>query len=191
MLARSLVWFATSAATCLAASLQQVTNFGANPTNIQMYIYVPDRLATNPPVIVALHPCGGSAQQWFGGTQLPSYADANGFIIIYPSTPHMSNCWDVHNADTLTHGQGGDALGIISMVNYTLDRYAGDRSRVYAMGFSSGGMMTSALAGSYPDVFEAGAVYSGVAFACAAAASSTLVIIFHTNTCPAAWSSHA
>lgn len=54
MLARSLFWFATSAATCLAASLQEVTNFGDNPTNIQMYIYVPDQLAANPPVIVAV-----------------------------------------------------------------------------------------------------------------------------------------
>jgi poly(3-hydroxybutyrate) depolymerase len=78
----------------------------------------------------------------------------------------MSNCWDVHNPDSLTHGQGGDAGGIISMVNYTLDKYSGDRERVYVMGFSSGGMMTNVMAGSYPDVFEAGAAYSGVAFGC-------------------------
>ncbi|AEO62008.1 carbohydrate esterase family 1 protein [Thermothelomyces thermophilus ATCC 42464] len=172
MLVRSFLGFAVLAATCLAASLQEVTEFGDNPTNIQMYIYVPDQLDTNPPVIVALHPCGGSAQQWFSGTQLPSYADDNGFILIYPSTPHMSNCWDIQNPDTLTHGQGGDALGIVSMVNYTLDKHSGDSSRVYAMGFSSGGMMTNQLAGSYPDVFEAGAVYSGVAFGCAAGAES-------------------
>lgn len=78
----------------------------------------------------------------------------------------MSNCWDVHNPASLTHGQGGDALGIVSMVNYALNQYNGDRNRVYAMGFSSGGMMTNVLAGSYPDVFEAGAAYSGVPHAC-------------------------
>lgn len=115
---------------------------------------------------VQLHPCGGNAQQWFSGTRLPQYADSHGFILIYPSTPHMSNCWDVQNPASLTHGAGGDALGIVSMVNYAINRYGADRDRVYAMGFSSGGMMTNVLAGSYPDVFEAGAAYSGVPHAC-------------------------
>ncbi|GAB1312873.1 Feruloyl esterase B [Madurella fahalii] len=166
MVARSFLGFVAAAATGLCASLQQVSNFGSNPTSIQMHIYVPDRLATNPPIIVALHPCGGTGQQWFSGTRLPSYADSNGFILIYPSTPHMSNCWDVHNPASLTHGQGGDALGIVSMVNYTIDRYSADRARVYVMGFSSGGMMTNVMVGSYPEVFEAGAAYSGTPHAC-------------------------
>lgn len=78
----------------------------------------------------------------------------------------MSNCWDVQNPASLTHDQGGDALGIVSMVNYTIDRYSADRERVYVMGFSSGGMMTNVMAGSYPDVFEAGAAYSGTPHAC-------------------------
>ena len=38
----------------LCASLQAVSDFGSNPTKIQMYIYVPDKLATKPAVIVAV-----------------------------------------------------------------------------------------------------------------------------------------
>ena len=68
---------------------------------------------------------------------------------------------------SLTHGKGGDALGIVNMVQYTLAKYNADASKVFAMGASSGAMMTNVLAGSYPDVFEAGAAFSGVAFACA------------------------
>lgn len=115
-----------------------------------------------------MHQCGGSAPFWFGYTKLPSYADSNGFILIYPGTPNMDKCWDINSADSLTHGQGGDALGIVNMVKYTLAKYNADASKVYAMGASSGAMMTNVLAGSYPDVFEAGAAFSGVAFACAA-----------------------
>lgn len=37
-----------------AASLAQVSNFGENPTSIQMYIYVPDNVSANPAVIVAV-----------------------------------------------------------------------------------------------------------------------------------------
>ncbi len=84
----------------------------------------------------------------------------------------MNNCWDVQSADSLTHGQGGDALGIVNMVKYTLDKYSGDATKVYVMGSSSGAMMTNVLAGSYPDIFEAGAAFSGIAFACSAGAPS-------------------
>jgi acetylxylan esterase len=52
------------------------------------------------------------------------------------------------------------------MVNYTLSHYTGDRSRVFVTGSSSGAMMTNVMLGSYPDVFAAGAAYSGAAFAC-------------------------
>jgi hypothetical protein len=45
---------AATASTALGASLQQVFNWGANPTNIQFHIYVPDRRATNPAIIVAV-----------------------------------------------------------------------------------------------------------------------------------------
>ena len=38
-----------------AATLVEVTNFRANPTNLRMYLYVPDRLAARPPVVVASH----------------------------------------------------------------------------------------------------------------------------------------
>jgi acetylxylan esterase len=58
------------------------------------------------------------------------------------------------------------------MVNYTLSKYSGDPARVFAMGGSSGAMMTNVLAGSYPDVFEAGAAFSGTAHACFAGAAS-------------------
>jgi poly(hydroxyalkanoate) depolymerase family esterase len=150
-----------------AASLVQVKDWGANPSKINMYIFVPDKLADNPAVIVALHPCGGTGPQWYSGTRLPTYATQLGFIVIYPSTPNMSNCWDVQSIGSLTHGSGaGDATGIIAMVNYTLDKYKGDKSRVFVMGSSSGGMMTNVMAGSYPNVFAAGSAYSGVAHAC-------------------------
>jgi acetylxylan esterase len=114
-----------------------------------------------------LHPCGGNARAFYQSTKLPSYADRLGFILIYPGTTKYSNCWDVQTAATLTHNGGGDAQGVVNMVRYMLDKHAGDASRVYTMGSSSGAMMTNALAGSYPDVFEAGSAYSGIAFGCA------------------------
>jgi len=35
-------------------ALQQITGFGSNPTNLQMYISVPAKVAANPAIIVAV-----------------------------------------------------------------------------------------------------------------------------------------
>lgn len=51
---RLLQSFAAFAGLAQAASLQQVSNFGTNPTGLQMYAYVPDKLAASPAVIVAV-----------------------------------------------------------------------------------------------------------------------------------------
>jgi len=54
MLLRTLFGLAATATTCLSASLERVLSFGNNPTRIQMYIYVPDNVAPNPAIIVAV-----------------------------------------------------------------------------------------------------------------------------------------
>lgn len=69
------------------------------------------------------------------------------------------------------------------MVKYTLDKYNGDASKVYVMGGSSGAMMTNVMVGSYPDVFEAGAAYSGAAFACFAGSLGEPTPLGDNQTC--------
>jgi hypothetical protein len=63
-----------SASSALGA-LQQVTGFGSNPSNIQMYISVPAKVATNPAVIVAV--------------SLQSVLEYTGYLLIllFSSTP--------------------------------------------------------------------------------------------------------
>jgi acetylxylan esterase len=153
-------------ANAAAGSLQQVTNFGSNPTNVGMFLYRPARVATNPPLIVAMHFCTGTAQAYFSGTQYANLADQLGFIVIYPNAPDSGGCWDVHTTATLTHNGGGDSLGIASMVRYAIANYGVDASRVFMTGTSSGAMMTNVLAGAYPDLFKAGAAFAGVPYGC-------------------------
>lgn len=65
------------------------------------------------------------------------------------------------------HNGGGDSYGLVNMVKYALDAYNGDSKRVYVAGTSSGGMMANVLVAAYPDVFAAGAAFSGApAFGC-------------------------
>ncbi|KAG6857703.1 hypothetical protein H0H87_004119 [Tephrocybe sp. NHM501043] len=171
MFIRSLLMSLTVAALAVlsnaaAGQLQQITNFGANPTNVEMYLYRPSTVAAKPPLIVAIHYCTGTAQAYFSGTQYATLADQYGFLVIYPDAPDSGGCWDVHTNATLTHNGGGDSLAIASVVRYAISNYNVDASRVFATGTSSGAMMTNVLAGAYPDLFAAGAAFAGVPYGC-------------------------
>ena len=80
--------------------------------------------------------------------------------------PRSGGCWDVSSDATLKHDGGGDSLGIASAVRYALQNWGVDASKVFAVGTSSGAMLTNVLAGAYPDLFRGGVVDSGVAFGC-------------------------
>jgi acetylxylan esterase len=155
-----------------AAALQEVTDFGDNPSGIKMFLYVPDNVADNPPILVAVHWCHGTATDMYNGTQYATLAEKYGFIVVYPSAITSDGCWDVSSAGTLKHDGGGDSQGIVSMVEYVEQHYAGDAGRVYVTGISSGAMMTNVLLGAYPDVFQAGSAFAGVPFGCFAGVDS-------------------
>ncbi|MEV7870869.1 PHB depolymerase family esterase [Streptomyces sp. NPDC088124] len=154
------------AAAPAAAALTEVTNFGSNPSNLQMYLYVPDTVAARPAVLVAVHYCGGSGPAFHSGTEFASLADRYGFIVVYPSVTRASKCFDVSSPQALRRGGGSDPVGIRSMVDWATRTYGADTSRVYVTGASSGAMMTNVLLGDYPDVFAAGAAFMGVPFGC-------------------------
>ncbi|MFI9151453.1 PHB depolymerase family esterase [Streptomyces sp. NPDC053367] len=149
-----------------AAALTEVTGFGANPSNLQMYLYVPDSVTDHPAVVVAVHYCTGSGPAMYSNTEYASLADRYGFIVVYPSVTRASKCFDVASPQALRRDGGSDPVGIKSMVDWVVRTYAADTRRIFATGISSGAMMTNVLLGDYPDVFAAGAAFSGVPFAC-------------------------
>src|SRR3954464_5413981 len=163
------IFFETSAG---AASLQKInqSDWTAGttglPSYVNMYTYVPGQLATKPPLVVAPHHCQGTAQSTFSEmASLVSIADKTGFILIFPEATG-ENCWDAGSSRALSHGGGGDTGAVVQMVKYTLAKYDGDAGRVYSVGGSSGGIMTEALLGVYPDVFMAGVSLMGVPCGC-------------------------
>ena len=165
-------WF--TAAPARAASLQQVNGWatGPVPADVTMYIYEPDQVADNPPVLALIHYCGGTAQNVFGQAQgggLVQAADQYGFIIVAPSS---GRCWDVVSDKTWTREGGGDSDAIRQMVAYAIDMRGGNPDRVYATGDSSGAMMTELLMAVYPDVFKAGSAFAGMPAGCRGANES-------------------
>lgn len=165
IVAASVVLLASPAS---AASLTRVTGFGNNPSNLNMYIYVPNNVTAKPAVLVAMHYCTGTASAVFNGyaRDFVTAADKYGYIIVFPEATRSGQCFDVYSAQALKRGGGSDPDGIVSMVSYTKQKYNADPARVYATGFSSGAMMTNVLAAEYPDVFAAGSAFMGVPAGC-------------------------
>ncbi len=159
-----------------AATLTRVSDFGANPTNLGMYVYVPDTVAPKPALLVLVHYCGGSAGAIFNGNghDYVSAADRYGYIIVVPEATRDGHCFDVSTKAGLTRNGGSDSTGVMSMVAWTRQHYNVDPGRIVVSGFSSGAMMTNVLAAEYPDVFSAGSAYSGVPAGCFATTDGSL-----------------
>uniref|UniRef100_UPI0007C6E75E extracellular catalytic domain type 1 short-chain-length polyhydroxyalkanoate depolymerase n=1 Tax=Peterkaempfera griseoplana TaxID=66896 RepID=UPI0007C6E75E len=152
-----------------AASLVQVTGFGSNPGNLQMYRYVPDGLPAGRPLVVALHGCTQSAAAYDDETGWTKWADRWGFALVLPqqqSANNSSSCFNWFQAGDFSRDQG-EALSVRQMVDRTKADYGSDVSRVYVTGLSAGGAMTAALLADYPDVFAGGGVVAGLPYHCA------------------------
>jgi acetylxylan esterase len=136
------------------------------PTYVNMYIFVPATLATKPPMVVYTHHCGGdAASSHQSQSGLEKLADTNGFIMLYPEATG-ENCWDAGSVRSMKNGGGGDTGAVVQMVKYVISKYSADPNRVYAAGDSSGGIMTEALLGVYPDIFMGGVSIMGVPCGC-------------------------
>src|SRR5689334_8095833 len=111
-----------------AATPQMVSNWGASgvPSDISMWMYVPDNVGTNPPILVLIHYCGGTASAVFGQAQgggIVSAADQHKFVIVMPSS---GRCWDVQSNKTRTRDGGGDSHAIRQMVTYAVSSRGGN-----------------------------------------------------------------
>src|SRR5262245_59930808 len=76
--------------------LRELTSFGGNPGELRMFVYVPEHLLPNAPLVVALHGCTQTAEEYDHGTGWSSLADELGFAVVYPQqqpTNNAKNCF--------------------------------------------------------------------------------------------------
>ena len=111
----------TVATPASAATLTQVTNFGTNPTNLNMYLYVPDRVARPPGAAGPGALLRAASARRCLQRQRHDYAplaDRYGFIVDLPEATRSGNCFDVSSPQALRRDGGSDPIGIMSMVGY-------------------------------------------------------------------------
>lgn len=152
------------------AALESVPSFGDNPGGLAMYVHAPASLRAGAPVIVALHGCTQNASA-FASAGWNELADQIGFVVVYAeqsTSNDASRCfrwWD----PAQTSREGGEPRSIKAMVDYARTKYGAKDA--FVTGLSAGGAMTTVMLATYPDVFRAGAVMSGLPYHCASSQS--------------------
>jgi poly(hydroxyalkanoate) depolymerase family esterase len=134
--------------------------------------YVPSGYsgATPVPLVVALHGCGQSADQFRQLTQFDKLAEAKKFIVVYPEQSTDANtfrCWNWF-VDADMHRGAGEPSIIAGITTWVRQHYAIDPRRIYVTGLSAGGAMASVMGATYPDVYAAIGVGSGCEYAAGA-----------------------
>lgn len=166
-----------------AAGLFTRHSFSAPAGTRDYQLYVPAQvLRAQPgrvggwPLVVMLHGCTQSADDFATGTQMNRLADEQGFLVVYPEQAagaNASRCWNWFRTEDQGRGAGEPAL-LAGLVQAVVAQHPVDPGRVYVAGLSAGAAMAVILGETYPELFAAVGAHSGLPYAAAHGMSSAM-----------------
>lgn len=145
----------------------ETREFGNEAGRRAYKVYVPAGSSNAPrPLVVMLHGCTQSADDFAAGTQMNRLADAHDFLVAYPEQAlhaNPSKCWSWFHPQHQGRDAGEPSL-IAGMVREVASRHGADSRRIFVAGLSAGAAMALVLGETYPELFAGVGVHSGLPY---------------------------
>lgn len=127
-------------------------------------LYLPSGMMDGMPLVIMLHGCTQGPEDFARGTAMNELAEEMGFIVAYPrqtAAANMQRCWNWFRPGDQQRDMGEPAL-IAAATRRIASEFHADRRRIYVAGLSAGGAAAAILGSTYPDVYAAIGIHSGL-----------------------------